>query len=781
MWDLEDFYCYFIDDPLRSSNEDYSTSPIVTCNFTQVLDSDLDKLSNLANLNLNEIMNLASAALLEFIQVNFTGPGPLNVFQSSDLDTEETHLKSLSIDGEEVDPNTKHSKLLMTAQNLLMYARNKFPGTYSVQLWYLRYLLVHQKIIEEPCTSLFEKFTITATFLLDNLITLTSLKNRALVKLEILQGFLQYKRVSQAEKLFEEVKEMLKVEIEKSGALGVRTKYQTKPVPQLLVRVNQQDEQDEGSVETQIESASVTHTSTNLPKLLLLEDDLRLEAVKFNDETEGKLQQYNSVIQALLLAHLRLTELSQAQDSLFQEVMAPILVTLLNQEHGPWLVRINALLTNIKLESNHKRTIERSLKQAEELVNVIKSGKTPATLRFSYIFATNYQPLWHSEIVLADMMIRLGMVKTALDIFIRLQRWDAVIECYTVLELRHKAAEIIQREIEKKPTVQLYCLLGDATDDVSCYETAWKMSGEKSGKAQRHWGNFYFAKKQYEEAIPHLELTLQLNSLQEIQWLRLGYAALSLERWDVAANAYRRYTMIEPNGFESWNNLAKAYIKLNDKPRAHKVLHESLKCNFNNWKVWENFLLVSIDVGSFEDAINAYNRLFELKDNKYYDKEVLEIVYRAVKEDKPDCNGVGAGRLKNKFVTLLGRQLAQNPTLALVWELSANLTDEPLSRGQKFLKANRAYTGSRNDWGYDNELCAKIVQLTVQTAESTLEAAELEATDKVSVMSQLSSARLLMQGVMKVVKQANEEKFHADLELLQELLAKITEHMQKLK
>lgn len=49
--------------------------------------------------------------------------------------------------------------------------------------------------------------------------------------------------------------------------------------------------------------------------------------------------------------------------------------------------------------------------------------------------------------------------------------------------------------MEKKETVKLWCLLGDATDDTSCYEKAWKLSHEKSSIAQRHWGLYYFNRK----------------------------------------------------------------------------------------------------------------------------------------------------------------------------------------------------------------------------------------------------------------------------------------------
>lgn len=201
-----------------------------------------------------------------------------------------------------------------------------------------------------------------------------------------------------------------------------------------------------------------------------------------------------------------------------------------------------------------------------------------------------------------------------------------------------QAAEVIQNELKKKETVELYCLLGDALDEKEWYEKAWEFSNHSSGRAQRHLGYYYFSKKQYEEAIPPLEKSIEFNSLQENVWARLGYAAMSLERWELAAKAYRHYTNIEPNGFESWNNLAKAYLNLGDKRRAHKILTESLRCNYDNWKVWENFLVVSVDTGNFEDVLNAHHRLNELK-SKYLDKEILYITVNAIYNNTPDADG----------------------------------------------------------------------------------------------------------------------------------------------
>lgn len=112
------------------------------------------------------------------------------------------------------------------------------------------------------------------------------------------------------------------------------------------------------------------------------------------------------------------------------------------------------------------------------------------------------------------------------------------------------------------------------------------------------------------------------------------------------------------------------------------MLQEALKCNFDNWKIWENFLLVSVDIGSFEDALNAYNRLIELKE-KYYDEEVLQIIMKAIAENLFDVEGHAASRLRKKALEMLAHLGSIHTNEGVIWELSAMLTTEPLKKAEK--------------------------------------------------------------------------------------------------
>lgn len=503
----------------------------------------------------------------------------------------------------------------------------------------------------------------------------------------------------------------------------------------------------------------------------------------------------------------KFTMLSQPKDNLADEELIPYFTTLLYQQNGPWALRITALLLNIRQESNHRRTVDRSLRQCEEVVNLISNFGEPnepaITLqqRLSLAYASYMRPRWAVKSELGALMVSLGLIKTALELYLTLRQWPDVIACYNQLELPHKAAEIIQQQLDKRETPELLCMLGDATNDPTCYERAWELSAHRSGRAQRHWGLYFYDKKDYSAAIPHLQRSLALNSLQENVLLRLGYAALMLDNWSVAADAYRRYTAIEPNGFESWNNLAKSYINMGDKKRAHKVLHESLKCNFNNWKVWENLLVVSVDTGNFEDAINAYKQLIELR-GKYWDAQVLRILVRSIATNTLDADGefiileslclffcickfflIGnhTHRILKKTQTMIGHMCVLHPNESLIWELAADLhSDAPLIQAQKIQKAYRCQTQTQSLWSKNPETCLLVLQLCKRLCIHSLAAWRVHTeTDRLAAKSQLSSARL---SVKSATKAATDEKWDICAELiieLEHLLGEIMELLNK--
>ena len=108
---------------------------------------------------------------------------------------------------------------------------------------------------------------------------------------------------------------------------------------------------------------------------------------------------------------------------------------------------MSALHQRCKLEANHKRTVERSMMQMEHLIEQMKNESTPVEERVDFFFSSGMKPIWSYKQSLADLMLNLGMIKSALDIYLNLQLWEEVIVCYTILELKHKVLKTRKKNI----------------------------------------------------------------------------------------------------------------------------------------------------------------------------------------------------------------------------------------------------------------------------------------------------------------------------------------------
>lgn len=295
------------------------------------------------------------------------------------------------------------------------------------------------------------------------------------------------------------------------------------------------------------------------------------------------------------------------------------------------------------------------------------------------------------------------------------------------------------------------------------------MSKRRSHRAQRHWGQYLFARKQYEECIPHFEKSVSINPLQSNVWFRLGYAALQTENWQISATAYRRFTTLEPDSFEAWNNLAQAYIKLGNNRTAHQAIIEALKCNYENWKVWENLLVVSCDIANFSDVIRAYHNLLDLKE-KYLNIDILNILVYNVCNDMNDSEGQPCKKLLQKTRELIGRITAIYPAEGFVWELYANLAPVLLLRAQRLQRAYRGYT--QGAWDKTPTSCQQVLYVCNKLAEIVLEN-EVDPRDTI-----INSVRLTLSSAVSAVKKQDWEEIRDLVEQVSNYLAKVIEKIK---
>lgn len=336
------------------------------------------------------------------------------------------------------------------------------------------------------------------------------------------------------------------------------------------------------------------------PETLALNDDTLLEQTEFtsssaaapgsrlahlNPSSQPPLHPLDQCILLALCLNVRNTSPSHG---LTAEQMSPYVSRVISHPRN-WSVHTMALLLRSRLESNRTRTVERSTLQLQALVDQMPTADSTLSERLLYFHSIPLPSKWEMEKELALRFLSLGVVKSALEIFERLEMWEEVVNCWQSMERRDKGIAIVRdllegRKAEAEAVIsrekvateqrrqsldamreaKLWCLLGDLEPEKALehYTRAWTISRETSGRAMRSLGGYYFARGDYPNTITCLRRAVAINPLLSRSWFILGCAYVRVEDWDGAREAFTRCVTLDDEDGESWNNLASVYLRM---------------------------------------------------------------------------------------------------------------------------------------------------------------------------------------------------------------------------
>ncbi|GKV20826.1 hypothetical protein SLEP1_g30887 [Rubroshorea leprosula] len=529
-------------------------------------------------------------------------------------------------------------------------------GLRSISWWIFRVLFIHQRILDERSSTLFDILQVLIGETLDHFGTpeetthywgckLQDGEALAIVSVVHLEaGVLEYiyGRVDSCKSHFESAEVAAGLQLSVTGVLGFRTMHQVEPKAQMVLVANLSISDGghtyiSAGARVQSHGSNISQESDIFltPKLLESENN-----AGNNVQNDGANAPLTAVQQAVALAQCLLIEKSARHDEMQRWDMAPYIEAIDSQQSSYYTLRCFCDILRIRWESTRSRTKGRALEMMDKLVEGVHKHlpSVAERLPFCYVVYIPTIPALRKEY--GELLISCGLVGEAIKIFEELELWDNLIYCNCLLGKKAAAVELIKNRLSEMPNdPRLWCSLGDVTNSDSCYEKALQVSNNKSARAKRSLARSAYNRGDYQTSKILWESAMALNSLYPDGWFALGAAALKARDVEKALDAFTHAVQLDPENGEAWNNIACLHMINKKNKESFIAFKEALKFKRDSWQLWENYSHVAFDVGNIGQALEAVQMVLNMTNNKKIDAELLEkiLLYLEGKASTVQC------------------------------------------------------------------------------------------------------------------------------------------------
>lgn len=162
-------------------------------------------------------------------------------------------------------------------------------------------------------------------------------------------------------------------------------------------------------------------------------------------------------------------------------------------------------------------------------------------------------------------------------------------------------------------------------------------------------------------ALEYLMKAVELDGNDPVVWEYLAETLAGLKRWAQAAKAYDKAISIKPSkGTDLYMKMAEAYEFAQQPAQAIQSYQRLLKIDGKHIEAWNRMSRVSVEVGQYDLAKGAADRVLQLDPQNYNAQTILGIALNFL-GDYP--------KAENVFKAVI----ASKPRVAMGWEKMAEL------------------------------------------------------------------------------------------------------------
>ena len=424
-----------------------------------------------------------------------------------------------------------------------------------------------------------------------------------------------------------------------------------------------------------------------------------LDGVKLDEDQEVEEQQaLSNVDQAILLALCAWNRRNRARDEMNRETQAAIVDRVMLHPTN-WIVFTTCLLSRCRIELSKTQTVDRACMQMQVLSEQYFDEEPGVSERVAFVYSVPFPPRWSLKKELADAMMQIGMLRTAANVFEELGLYKEMVECYFAQGEEEEAEKIVLAQLQVERSPYMLAVMGFIKEEEAWYEESWSVSGGRFAQARRWHAQLVYKRGDFKRAILLFKEALAISTFYPESWFKLGCAAMREEEWTTAVSAFQRVVTMEPESFESWGNIGAVEMGRGNFEGALNAFQEAVKLRRDSWKMWQNLRAAALNAGRWALVLNATGELLNLRE-KEIDVGVMSLLVQEgvarLEEARKQDKDPAAQDARDSFCDRLE---------VLLKGVSVKIVEEP-----KFWQVYARWHAAKREWHAELECLRKVLR-----------------------------------------------------------------------